>query len=152
YLQGDKPAPDLVTAALASRTHFDGTVGPAAGWPAQVLGGLLRFGCGPNPGDVVTTLQHNMINLLDDYPLAVTTVGLVPPVVWVLTQTRELPAAQQLVERSAHILGDSPEITLSRAMLADAANKPKSVLAVLASLPEAERTGPVTAVFRWLLL
>ncbi|WP_327140717.1 LuxR C-terminal-related transcriptional regulator [Nocardia sp. NBC_01327] len=152
YLHGEEPNPDYIAAALAGHARRDGSIGPVGGCHAQVVGLLLQFERAADKGAAAEAVRHCLLELLAKHPAPVTSSGLIPHAVWVMLRVHEPHSALLLVERARIAIGDTPEITVARAALAQAANRPNTTRTLLDPLLAiADTLHPVTAITGWLL-
>ncbi|WP_405136066.1 AAA family ATPase [Nocardia sp. NBC_01388] len=152
YLHGEEPNPDYIGAALAGHARRDGSIGPVGGCHAQVVGLLLQFERAADKGAAAEAVRHGLLELLVKHPAPVTSSGLIPHAVWVMLRVHEPHGALLLVERARAAIGDTPEITVARAALAQAAGRPITARALLDPLlATADSLHPVTAITGWLL-
>ncbi|WP_297628279.1 LuxR C-terminal-related transcriptional regulator [Nocardia sp.] len=152
YLHGEEPDPAYIAAALSGHARRDGSIGPAGGLHAQVVGQLLQFERAEDKGAAAEAVRHCLLELLAKHPATVTSSGLIPHAVWVMLRVHEPRSARLMVERARVAIGDTPEITVARAALSQAVNRSTTTRALLDPLlANAHALHPVTAITGWLL-
>lgn len=152
YVQGEKfdeqAIYDIVTHCLESESSGMPGTGPATLASCRFL--LSRIE--PDKYTAVHRARTSLLRLLESTPLPPGNQGVqLPGVVRSLLKLREPRPARELTDRAHAALGDTPEVVLAQAMLADAAHKPRSARALLEPLLRgAERMYPVTELSVWL--
>ncbi|MFE6864841.1 LuxR C-terminal-related transcriptional regulator [Nocardia sp. NPDC057668] len=97
-------------------------------------------------------VRDSMFRLLESGAAAVTGGQLLPSAMWVLLGVNEPRLAQELVERAERAVGDTAEVAVARAAIAEIGNRSKSTRALLVPVLDAgPEVHPVTAVTAWLL-
>ncbi|WP_459961770.1 LuxR C-terminal-related transcriptional regulator [Nocardia sp. IFM 10818] len=153
YLRGEPWREDAAEALLSTEEQSDGSVLPAAGWPAHVIGRLLAFDTAADRYPAAEALRHSMLAALEQGgPFPVTVAALLPHVVWALLAVREPRTAHLLTERARTLLGEVPEVELSRAAVALGIGR-ATVLDTLLDpmLARDASSGTVDRVTMWLL-
>ncbi|UFS93239.1 LuxR C-terminal-related transcriptional regulator [Nocardia huaxiensis] len=153
YLQGDSWPVEQTAELLTMQEHLDGSVRPAAGWSAHVVGRLLACQTEADHHTAVEELRRAMLSLLTQGgPLPMTPGRLLTHVVWALLAVREPRTARLLIEQARAAHGDRPEVELSRAALALVTSKPATVDVVLEPLLADDTVfGVADRVTLWLL-
>ncbi|WP_067722508.1 LuxR C-terminal-related transcriptional regulator [Nocardia yamanashiensis] len=152
YVQGDPAENEAIARTLAEHTLLDGSLGATGGWQAHLIGSLVAFDTADNKIEAADRLRHSFVRVLDTSPVPATSAGLIALVVWPLLRVRETYEAQLLIEQSRTALGDSPEIAIARAALAETAHRSRGVLELVDPvLAEEVPLHPVHRVTAWLL-
>ncbi|MBL1076341.1 hypothetical protein JK358_18235 [Nocardia sp. 2] len=133
YLQGDSWSGELVDATLVMSESAEGQVRPAGGWSAHVVGQLLEFHTAADRYAAADALRQGLVAMFEQGGLLpVGARRLLSHVVWALLAVREPRTALLLIEQARRVLGDGPEIALSRTALALDANHGAAVDTLLA--------------------
>ncbi|WP_227998930.1 LuxR C-terminal-related transcriptional regulator [Nocardia australiensis] len=154
YLKGEEWDVEQVTDMLIGHLDRDGSTSPTAGWHSHVVGRLLACDASTDKYAATDALRSSMVELLEQHPVAATTGGLIPHVIWALLRVREHHTARLLVNLAQRALGDTnSDLILAQAALALDANKPRAARALVEPmLTDAGTLHPVTAITGWLLL
>ncbi|MBF6214074.1 hypothetical protein IU433_21190 [Nocardia puris] len=152
HLRGEVPDARHLDGALAARTGQDGSHSPLAGWHGHTIALMVDAArCGHRPA-AVDALRHTTHLLLDERPVPAATATLVAQVVAALLNAGEARPAHLLANRAHRQFGDLPDLTVARAMLADAAEHDQAVLgAIEPLLGILDALHARTAVVAWLL-
>lgn len=151
YGQGDEWDAGRLLTNLVEHTAHDGSTRPITGWGTHFIAHLLTFDQARDKHAAAQILRHSLLMILAESPNPIAG-GAITPAVWALLRIHEHDTAARLLERAHQVLGEIPEITLTRAALADAANKPATVLTLtLPLLDTPAEPHPFVAVTAWLL-
>ncbi|MGX1812245.1 LuxR C-terminal-related transcriptional regulator [Nocardia sp. NPDC055321] len=152
YVQGAKFDEQQIHDIAAAAYEVDHAGLPAAGLTALVSCQFLLSRVATDRYTAVHRVRAGLLRLLESDPLPTGNQGVqLPGIVRSLLQLREPRPARELVDRARTVLGDTPEVILAQAMLADAAHKPRSARTLLEPLLSGDRRlYSVTEVSAWL--
>ncbi|MFB7716204.1 LuxR C-terminal-related transcriptional regulator [Nocardia sp. NPDC056100] len=152
YVQGESFDAEPIADILEQWSEPERSGMPATGLPTVVACEFLLSRVAPDKYLAVHRVRAGLLRLLASDPLPAGNQGVqLPAVVRSLLQLREVRPAQELADRAQAVLGDSAEVILLQAMLADAAHKPRSARALLEPLLHGtEQLYSVTELSAWL--
>lgn len=152
YIQGEEFNVEWVAAVAAEWADAERSGMPITGQATLVACQFLLSRGGTPQFDAVNRVRTGLIRLLESDPRPTGNPALqLPGVVRSMIGMREVGLAQELVDRAQAVLGDTPEVVLGRAMLADTARRPRTAKSLLESLlAQPNSLYPVTALSAWL--
>lgn len=151
YVNGDDFDVQAIT-DIAASIESEPSGMPVTGLAMLVACQFLLSKAASDRYETVHRVHATMMRLLDADPLPAGNHGVqLPGIVRALLKLREMRPAQELAERARAVLGETPEVVLIQAMLADAVHKPRSARALLESLLLQSRSlYSVTELSAWL--
>ncbi|MFB8004174.1 LuxR C-terminal-related transcriptional regulator [Nocardia sp. NPDC056000] len=125
---------------------------PVTGLPSLVACQFLLSRVATDDYAAAHRARSTLLRLLESDPLPPGNQGIqLPGIVGTLLRLNEVRPARELVDRAQAALGDTAEVVLAQAMLAETARKPRTARILLEPLLDApHRLYPLTAVWAWL--